>query len=213
MVEFILFIVLIISIVIHEVAHGLTAYRYGDPTAKELGRLSLNPVKHVDPLGSLIIPGLLWISGSPFLFGWAKPVPIDPRYFSSPAKDLAKVAFAGPLSNFTLAILASILGFLYKTFLLTPPFSSVDAYVFITLKVFVEVNILLGFFNLLPIPPLDGSRLLRLFLPPSYHSTFDQLERYGFLLIFVFIYLGFFSAFYRYLVFPLTTFFNHFFLN
>ncbi|MCX6764443.1 MAG: site-2 protease family protein [Candidatus Nealsonbacteria bacterium] len=151
------FVILILSVVIHEVAHGAVADYLGDPTAKMAGRLSLNPVKHLDPMGSVFIPLILLIFQSPVLFGWAKPVPINPANFIDKKYGEAKVALAGPAANFILAfVFGMILRFAPLTFGLYNLFSYV-----------VFINLVLFLFNLIPIPPLDGSHLLFTFLPES----------------------------------------------
>lgn len=150
-------IILILSVVIHEVAHGAMADSLGDPTARMAGRLSLNPIKHLDPMGSVLIPLILIIVRSPVLFGWAKPVPINPLNFADKKYGELKVALAGPLSNFAIAFSFSmILRFVPLNFELSTLFGYV-----------IFINLILFFFNLLPVPPLDGSHVLFSLLPPS----------------------------------------------
>lgn len=174
------FLILIFSIIIHEIAHGFAALKLGDPTAKAQGRLRLNPVSHVDVIGSLLVPGLLLVSGSPVLFGWAKPVPIDPRYFRSPYQGIMLVALAGPLSNIALAV-----GFA----LLTKTIHISNDLIFL-LVYGIKINLALAAFNLLPIPPLDGSKILQFFLPEKGKELLYRIEPYGFLLVFGLSYLG-----------------------
>ncbi|MBT5954845.1 site-2 protease family protein [bacterium] len=171
--------------IIHELAHGYMALRLGDSTARDRGRLSFNPIKHLDPMGSVLIPGLLMISGAPFLLGWAKPVPVDTSNFKSPVKDMMFVALAGPMSNlfigFTSLLVYSVFmnnGFFEQNIQFYRLSTNVVAY-------FFQLNIYLAVFNLLPIPPLDGSRILAFFLSREYQAKLYRLEQYGFLIIFL----------------------------
>ena len=169
-------IVLFVSIVLHECAHGYVAYLYGDPTAKLSGRLTLNPLAHVDPLGSVLLPLLCVLSGTHFFIGWAKPVPVNMTYFRKPYRDMMLVALAGPLTNFSIATLAA---FLLHVFV----YSQILHYV-------IFINLVLGLFNLLPIPPLDGSRILAWILPTSGREFLHRVEPYGLLIIFLLAYFG-----------------------
>ena len=144
------------SVVCHEIAHGYTAYKLGDPTAWRMGRLSFNPLVHIDPFGTIILPAILMLSGSRFLFAWAKPVPVDPRYFKDPRKGMMFVAMAGPLANLAIAIILSAVLHLLGGIL--PGFLS-RAIAWASL-----INAVLMVFNLFPIPPLDGSRIVTRFL-------------------------------------------------
>lgn len=181
-------VVLIISIILHEMAHGFAADRLGDPTARLQGRLSPNPLVHIDPLGSIIIPALLFLTNAGLLFGWAKPVPYNPYNLSDQKWGEAKVAAAGPATNLLLAIVFGILIRLAEPLGLPASFVDISAYV-------VYINILLAFFNLIPIPPLDGSKVIAPFLPlsaqMSYRAFVSNFERWGligtFLFIFIFI--------------------------
>lgn len=181
-------IALILSIVLHEVAHGYAANWLGDPTARLAGRLSPNPFLHIDPLGSVLIPAILFLSNAGFLFGWAKPVPYNPYNLSNQRWGEAIVAAAGPLTNFLLAIIFALLIRLAVPFGLSESFIELASYI-------VSINVLLGLFNLIPIPPLDGSKVLEPFLPfalrmkyRSFGSFVDRLGLIGsFLLIFIFI--------------------------
>ncbi|MDD3607463.1 MAG: site-2 protease family protein [Candidatus Moranbacteria bacterium] len=175
--------ILIFSVVIHEVSHGLAAFWLGDPTAKYAGRLTLNPIKHLDPWGSFIIPFFLAITNAGIIFGWAKPVPYNPFNLRNQKYGPALVGLAGPLSNALLALLA---GAVLKTLLIlgVPD----DLIVYNILSLVILINILLLVFNLLPIPPLDGSKLLFAFLPISEHTKI-MLERYGIVFLFAFLYI------------------------
>lgn len=169
------------AVVIHEVAHGLVAERLGDPTARLMGRLTLNPLKHIDIMGSVVLPLTLLLIRSPFLFGWAKPVPVDPYNLQHPKKDMALISLAGPLSNI---IMATILSIFLRVFVVAFPHTNI-----LTLFIYlIQFNIALAVFNLIPIGPLDGSKILTGLLPQKYAVKFNNvLERYGILLIAIFI--------------------------
>jgi Zn-dependent protease len=181
------FVVLIFSAVFHEIAHGYEAERLGDPTARNAGRLTLNPLKHLDPFGSFLMPLLLYMaSGGAFFLAAAKPVPYNPGNLKNPRSGSAKIAFAGPATNFLVALAFGILVRILAYFPVSDTFLSL-------LAIIVYVNILLGLFNLIPIPPLDGSRILFAALPPkpsTYHAMIF-FERWGLLLVLVFVFFGF----------------------
>lgn len=170
-------IILVYSIILHEVSHGYVAYRLGDPTAKYEGRLTLNPIAHIDPIGTLIVPLLSFGIGG-FLFGWAKPVPYNPYNLRNPRTGSVLIALAGPLTNILLALLFA---FLYR--LSSPIMPEIISSVLVYA---VRINLVLAIFNFLPIPPLDGSKLLLLKIS---FETYQALELYGFFLILVFIWL------------------------
>lgn len=179
----IILIILIFSAILHEVAHGFVAERFGDPTAKLAGRLTLNPKKHIDPFMSILLPLLLILSGSPVIFGAAKPVPIDPFNLKEGRKDIALVALSGPLTNLIIAILGSFLIKLLPFFSnLLPPFLS--SILYLLLSNVVALNLLLAIFNLLPIPPLDGSKVFALLLPEKEAAIYLSLGSIGFFVIF-----------------------------
>lgn len=175
-------IILILSVVIHEVAHGYVAYRYGDMTAEMAGRLTMNPIKHIDMFGSVLIPGLLLISGAGFVIGWAKPVPYNPDNFTNRKYGTIAVGFAGILANFAIAIIFGVLMRVLSGIGALSP----DA-VFI-ISTIVITNIVLGFFNLMPIPPLDGSRILAGIGGYKAERLVQNLERYGLVLALIFIF-------------------------
>jgi len=171
--------VVIPSITSHEAAHGFAADRLGDPTARSLGRLTLNPIPHIDPVFTILIPALLLLAGSPILFGGAKPVPVAVRKLRNPRRDWAIVGAAGPLTNLLLALLMSItVAVLVNGFAVAEGSALVEV-----LAVGIYFNVLLCVFNLVPIPPLDGSRVVQLFLSGGALNAYRRLEQYGLLLI------------------------------
>ncbi|MDC9714431.1 MAG: site-2 protease family protein [Gammaproteobacteria bacterium] len=176
---------LIFAITVHEVAHGWVANQRGDATARMLGRLTLNPIKHIDPVGTLLVPAVLYFTGSPFLFGWAKPVPINFNALKSPKQDMILVALAGPVSNFIMALL----WLLVATFTLDMS----DQFLLKMAGFGIVINLVLGVFNLLPIPPLDGSRVVAALLPNNLAYEYDKLERYGLFILLGLLFLGVFE--------------------
>ncbi|OGZ42790.1 MAG: hypothetical protein A3J55_03985 [Candidatus Ryanbacteria bacterium RIFCSPHIGHO2_02_FULL_45_17b] len=186
--------ILVMSVVIHEVSHGFMAYALGDPTAKYAGRLTLNPIPHVDPFGSIILPFLLSLLPGSIIFGWAKPVPYNPYNLRNQKWGPSLVAVVGPFSNLFVALFFGLIirfgGFF--------PFAIPDAFIEITVSV-VLLNIALAVFNLVPIPPLDGSQILLTLLPYRMDHVRQFLEQYGFILLLVFIF--FFSS----VIFPIVT--------
>ena len=170
------FLPVVFAITVHEAAHGWMAKQFGDTTADREGRLTLNPLKHIDWLGTIIIPGLLLLTFTGFIFGWAKPVPVDARYFKNPRRAMAFVALAGPLSNLLMAIAWALLARLGV---------ALYDYEFIAMPLIytgvagISINLVLALINLLPIPPLDGSRVLSGMLPDYWAWQFNKLERFG----------------------------------
>lgn len=175
--------ILIFSAILHEVAHGFVAERFGDPTAKLAGRLTLNPKKHIDPFMSIFLPLLLILSGSPVIFGAAKPVPIDPSNLKEGRKDVALVALSGPLTNILIAVFAS---FVLKAIPILANFLPTDlsSILYSLFSTIVQLNLLLAIFNLLPIPPLDGSKVFALILPDKEASIYLSLGSIGIFIIF-----------------------------
>jgi len=165
--------VLLLSMMTHELAHAFVAYRLGDPTAKRRGRLSINPLKHLDPLGTAMFVITYLFSG--FIFGWAKPVPVSPYYFKNRQRGMALVGVAGPITNFILAIVFIVILNAIKP--------DADGWVFEVFLVAFQVNVVLGLFNLIPIPPLDGSRVLGAFLPRNAYEKWVMLDQYGMILV------------------------------
>ncbi len=181
-------VVLIFSIIIHEVSHGLAALRLGDQTAKNAGRLTLNPIKHLDTFGSFILPISLYIlSGGTLILGWAKPVPYNPLNLKNPKTGAGIIAATGPISNLLVAVVFGIILRLIFPFAEIPLFANLA----VLFSLIIFINILLAVFNLVPLPPLDGSNILFALLPESWRPVRDFLVRYGFYLLIVFILFGF----------------------
>ncbi|MBE33145.1 site-2 protease family protein [bacterium] len=173
-------IMLIISVCIHEWAHGYAAYLLGDKTALHLNRLTLNPLRHIDLVGSLVVPLLLVLSGTQFVFGWAKPVPVNSHSFKHPKRDMLFVAMAGPFINVLLAIVGVII---LKALFYTSFLGSLSDHFATFCLAFVYLNIVLAVFNLLPIPPLDGSYLIISILPAKYHGFIHKYSIFGLLVV------------------------------
>ncbi|MDP8211872.1 MAG: site-2 protease family protein [Candidatus Zapsychrus exili] len=176
-------LILFSSIILHECAHGFSAYKLGDSTAKLAGRLTLNPLKHIDIIGTILLPGALltmrFMGYNVFVFGWAKPVPVNFRALNNPKRDMMWVGLSGPLTNIILAVFFSQLLKL-----------DISASNHQMLELAVFINLLLATFNLIPIPPLDGSRVVMGLLPRGLDLLYAKLERYGILIVFGLIYLG-----------------------
>lgn len=174
-----LLIVFLPAVILHECAHGWVANKLGDSTAKLAGRLTLNPIKHIDPVGTIMLPGLLFLIRSPVLFGWAKPVPVNFQNLRHPKRDMMWVGMAGPAINIILAV--------FLSFLLKLNIPSM-AHELITTAVFI--NLVLAIFNLIPIPPLDGSRLIMGLLPFRFAILYSRLEKFGIIIVFLLLYSG-----------------------
>ena len=179
----------LLAITLHEAAHAWVANRCGDPTAKALGRLSINPLRHVDLIGTIAVPILVGVlTQFQFIFGWAKPVPINWRLLHNPRRDMAWVAAAGPLSNFIMALLWASC-FKIAT-LLHPESSHIALFMLLTGQAGVLVNLVLGILNLIPIPPLDGSRVVASLLPPRRAALYLKLEPFGFFILITLLLTG-----------------------
>lgn len=192
---------LLFALTFHEFAHGLVAYRLGDPTAKMAGRLTLNPLRHLDPLGTI---AFFFIK-----FGWAKPVPVNPRYFRDPKRDMLWVALAGPLTNLGVAILSAVLTkaiwLLGETLPYSPAVEAILLPLGAMLVASVWINLVLAIFNFLPIPPLDGGRILAGLLPDRWAASYQRLERYGFVIVIVLALSGLLSK----VILPIISFVNN----
>ncbi|NQT94530.1 MAG: site-2 protease family protein [Lentisphaerae bacterium] len=179
MIMFLSLVVVFLSVVIHEVAHGYVAYLLGDPTARDARRITLNPLAHIDPFGTIILPIILILTGGPVL-AWAKPVPFNPGYFRDPKRGIMIVGAAGPAANLVLATVAALLLRLFP----------LGSFMALILEIVCTINVFLAVFNLIPIPPLDGSRVLTGLLPSRYVRGYLSIEPYGFMIIFGLIWLG-----------------------
>lgn len=179
-----IFVIFIYSVIIHEISHGAVALKLGDSTAKNQGRLTLNPLPHIDPIGSILLPLLLFLGtvfgGGGIIFGWAKPVPINPYNFTDKKYGELKVAFAGPASNLCVAL---VFGLIIRFFYLNLSQPITDMFSFI-----ISINIQLAVFNLIPIPPLDGSHILFSFFPRQFEKMQRFLYQYGFFILFFIIF-------------------------
>lgn len=186
---FILFFALIVSIILHEISHGVVALWFGDDTARRAGRLTLNPVPHIDPFGSIILPALGALSGVPVI-GWAKPVPVNPNRLRNPRRDMLVVSLAGPATNMSLMVISAFIArSLYKPSFNVIFLDQLSLPVLFAL-LFAQVNLFLGVLNLLPIPPLDGAALLERVLPREWLPGWHRFRPYGILVIFVLVFYG-----------------------
>jgi Zn-dependent protease len=174
------FVALIVSVILHEISHGVVALWFGDDTAKRAGRITLNPIPHIDPFGSIVLPGLAILVGAPFL-AWAKPVPVSPNRLRNPRRDMLAVSLAGPATNFTLMGIAAIVARVAYQPNVTSDLVDVA-------WSFAVVNLFLGVFNLLPIPPLDGSSIIERLLPQHALAGWYRLRQYGMLLLLVLVF-------------------------
>jgi len=197
---------ILIAIVFHELAHGLVAYKLGDKTAKYAGRLTLNPISHIDIFGTIILPFILFIyTNGQWVFGYAKPVPVNPYNFKNPKTGMALTAAAGPVANLLVAIVCTIIGVKILNPLqeFIPPF--IYEPLIMIIQATINISIVLAAFNLIPVPPLDGGRILLGVLPIKYSQMAEKYEQYGFLIVMVMIITGLTKFF----VLPLVIFFEY----
>jgi len=199
---------ILVAITFHEVAHGFVANKLGDPTAKFVGRLTLNPLVHIDPFGTIILPLLMYfMTNGQFVFGYAKPVPINPMNFQNPRKGMALSAVAGPVMNIALALISAIVLKLLLVPLSTVMPAEVNETIlkplYLIATASVVINVVLASFNMIPIPPLDGGRVLTGLLPQKQAMSFSRIEPFGFIIVLVLIYTGMANLF----IMPLIRFF------
>jgi Zn-dependent protease len=196
---------LLLALTLHEYAHGYIAYRLGDPTARNAGRLTLNPLSHLDPIGTL---AFFFIK-----FGWAKPVPVNPRYFQNPRQDMLWVALAGPVTNLLLAVASALVLKLVIGIASVIPYSSLLEAILVPfsnmLVASIWINLVLCIFNFLPIPPLDGGRIMTGLLPENLAKTYASFERYGFIVILILAFTGVLGT----IIFPVIRFANNLLLS
>jgi len=201
--------VLLIAVSAHESAHGWVAEKWGDTTARDLGRITLNPIKHLDPVGSLMVPAVLAISGLP-VFGWARPVPVNPLNLRDPRRAMVRVSVAGPAANLILALASLVALRLLRMVAPGLPQMVIDnlsggallhggllGVVVAVLTASLIINVILAVFNLMPIPPMDGAGIVEGFLPPSAAASYRRLGRYGFLIVLGLLWLGAFDIVFR----------------
>ena len=185
----------LLAVSLHEAAHAWMADKKGDPTSRMMGRLTFNPIKHVDPIGTILVPTLM-ILFTGFAFGWAKPVPVDARNLKDPKKDMMWVAMAGPMSNFIMAVLWAI--FLHISVMFADSRSAISLFLLLMPVAGITINVILGVLNLLPIPPLDGGRIMAGLLSPQASLKYSKIEPYGFFIIIALMLTGLLS----YIIFP-----------
>ncbi|MEW6447548.1 MAG: site-2 protease family protein [Bacillota bacterium] len=189
----------VVGITLHEFAHGWAANKLGDPTARYAGRLTLNPIAHLDPIGTVLVPALLVVTGSRFVFGWAKPVPINPNNFRDRRQGIILVSLAGPIGNLVVALAGAVL---FRLMAATSSAASVLVWM-------VYINVFLAFFNLIPVPPLDGSKVLAGLLPGR-QEWLIYLEQYGMIILLLLIFTGVIGRLVEFIVLPLSYFLLYF---
>ncbi len=185
---------LVVAVMIHEISHGVVALLCGDPTARDAGRISMNPIRHIDPIGTIVLPLFLAFSGSGIMFGWAKPVPVNVGRCRNPRQAFWMTAIAGPLSNLAQALIAVGVYHLILSMTPTESISPFIGYALFACAIFAVTNIVLMTFNLIPIPPLDGSRVMAILLPEKLAIPYMRLERFGFIILIVLLNLDVFSG-------------------
>lgn len=181
----------IFAITVHEVAHGWVAMKLGDRTSQMLGRLTLNPFKHIDPVGTVLVPGVLLLLGG-FVFGWAKAIPVNTRNFKHPKRDMAWVAIAGPISNILMAIAWAVVAKI--GYMVLPSYEGVGKFLIYSGMAGIAINLILAILNMIPVPPLDGSRIAASFLPNKFYYYYMRIEPYGFFIILGLMLLGILGA-------------------
>lgn len=189
--------ILLFSVVVHEVAHGISAEWSGDPTARMMGRITMNPIPHIDPVGSILVPLLLIVSGSGIFFAWARPVPVNPNNFRRPRRDDIIVSVAGPVSNILLALAFTALFIIFLW--LAPSHGGLSGWQNTMVQMFrygIWINLILAMFNLIPIPPLDGSHILQNTLPYEAARQYEKIRPYGFLILVAAIWFNLLSVFF-----------------
>jgi Zn-dependent protease len=184
---FVFVIPVIFAVTLHEVAHGWVASRFGDQTAKSMGRLTLNPIKHIDPVGTIVVPAIMYFT-SGFIFGWAKPVPVNWRNLGHPRRDMALVAIAGPTANFLMLLFWAILAKVIVWLGSDPNY--LTQVIFIMCGIGITINMILMILNLFPLLPLDGGRVLTAMLPRNLAITFSRLEPYGLIILVLLLFSG-----------------------
>jgi len=181
----------VLAITVHEVAHGWVAMKFGDKTSQMLGRLTLNPFKHIDPIGTILVPGVLLLLGG-FIFGWAKAIPVNPKNFKRPKHDMAWVAVAGPVSNILMAIGWAVIAKI--GYLVLPSYDGIGKFMIYSGMAGIAINLILAILNMIPIPPLDGSRIAAAFLPKKLYYYYMRIEPYGFFIILGLMLIGILSV-------------------
>jgi Zn-dependent protease len=174
---------LLIGVILHEYMHGRIADMLGDHTARNAGRLTLNPIPHIDPFGTILLPLAMIVVRSPVVFGYAKPVPVNPFFLKKPRRDMLLVALSGPLTNFAIGFGIALVGMIFRLIGVT------SGELFLALYYIAQINVILALFNLIPVPPLDGSHILEYFLPTNMKRAYESIAPYGFMILFAFLWI------------------------